>query len=489
MFKKILNLLSDAMTYGVSSLLGQVIGLLLLPIYTRYLMPADQWEIAMLTLLGVSLGPLGQLGMTAAVFRRFSMAKTDDQRGEAMSTALCTVGVSSLVTAAIGWMCAGWISTLIVGDARITDLVRIAIVSATATTIGSVPMAILRASRRVRTAATVNVARLLVTVCTTIWLVVGLEWGVRGVVVGTLVGEVSLATVLFVLTVRSFQFGPSRSALRGMAAYGLPFVPHHLQVLAMTFFGQYWVGHMLGATDGGLYNTAVKMTMPLVFVVNAIQNAWVAYKFEIHAKDEDPAAFFRTAVTYYIAGVMYLWVGVAFWGPEMVWLLTYKTYHAAAWLVPAAAMIPVAQGFYFMFGTGIELTDNTRPVPLISLAGLITTIVCNYFLVPIWGAIGAAAATTAAWIAMAATVYTFSQRRFTVPYDWPVIATFVALAASAVGLGYSTQHLAVVPRLSIALAASVVFPLVEFAVLYRSSSERHRMHILLSKVRLVPSSR
>jgi O-antigen/teichoic acid export membrane protein len=394
-----------------------------------------------------------------------------------------------LVVLALGSALAGPISSLIVGDDRIAHLVRLTLLTAAATTIGTVPMAVLRAGRRVKTASLVNVAKLLVTVCSTIWLVVVQQWGVRGVVVGTLIGEVSLGVVLFAVTLGSLRFRPSLPTWKGMAAYGLPFMPHHLQGLAMTYFAQYWVGHTLGATDGGLYSIAIKMTMPVVFVVNAVQNAWVAFKFEIHAKDEDPAGFFRTAVTYYVAGILYLWVGVSFWGPELVRLLTVESYHPAAWLVPAAGLIPVAQGFYFMFGTGIELTDNTRPVPLIGFAGLVTTVVCSLLLVEPLGAIGAAMATAAAWLAMTVTVYMLSRRRFAVPYDWPAVASFVISAGAAVVLAYSSQQLSLLPRLTIAVAVSLMFPLVEFAVLCRSSSERHRMQLLLAKVRLAPSSR
>jgi O-antigen/teichoic acid export membrane protein len=488
MLKKLLSLLADVMTYGVSNLLSQIIGLLLLPVYTYYLPPEDQWQIAMLIVVGLVFGPLGNMGMTAAVFRRFSLAKTEVERGEALSTALWSVTAASIAILAIGALFAGSISTLIVGDDSIAGLVRLSLLSAAATTVGAVPMAVLRAGRRVKTASLVNVSKLIVTVSVTVLLLVA-GWRVLGVVIGTLVGESSLAIVQFAVTLRSLRFRPSIATWKKMAAYGLPFLPHHLQALLMTYFAQYWVGYMLGATEGGLYSIAIKMTMPVVFVVNAVQNAWTAFKFEIHAKDEDPAGFFRTAVTYYVAGILYLWVGVSLWGPEMVWLLTAESYHAAAWLVPAAGMIPVAQGFYFMFGTGIELSDNTRPVPLISFAGLVTTVACSFWLVPRLGAVGAAAATTAAWLAMTVTVYTFSQRRFSVPYDWPSVASFVALAVAAVAVGYATGNLPLAPRLTVAVAVSLLFPLVEFAVLCRSSSERHRMQLLLAKVRLAPSSR
>ena len=52
--------------------------------------------------------------------------------------------------------------------------------------IGAVPLAVLRARRRVKSVALVNLTRILLTISCTIFLVVALEWGVRGVFVGAM---------------------------------------------------------------------------------------------------------------------------------------------------------------------------------------------------------------------------------------------------------------------------------------------------------------
>ena len=52
MFKKLLSLLSDVAVYGISGLLSQLIGFLLLPVYTNYLTPVDQGLITMVATVG-----------------------------------------------------------------------------------------------------------------------------------------------------------------------------------------------------------------------------------------------------------------------------------------------------------------------------------------------------------------------------------------------------------------------------------------------------
>jgi O-antigen/teichoic acid export membrane protein len=482
MFRKLLSLLSDVAVYGISSLLSQIIGFLLLPLFTRYLTPADQGVIAMLGIVTLLFNPLANLGMSNAIFRRFNLEKTAPERGAVLASGLFSVTISSLALLALGCVFAAQISELVVGDTSATNLVRLSLLTAAAMTVSAIPLVILRADRRVKTAALINVSKFLVSIVCTIWLVVVEQWGVLGVVVGTLVGEVALAIVQFGITLPALRFKASLAAWKRLASYGLPIVPHHLQGLGLSLFGQFMVGHMLGMTEAGLYSIAVKFTLPVAFVVNAVQNAWVAYKFQVHAEDEDPATFFRTAVTYYIAGIAYLWVGVSLWGPELVRLMTVESYHDAAWLVPFVGLIPVGQGLYFMMGTGMELSDNTRPFPLVSFAGLVTVVITAWRFVPWFGAVGAAAATIAGWIVVTIVIYVFSQRRFAIQYDWPTLASIGIFAATAAAVGTWSQQLPLVSRLGVAAVISLAFPLAEFGVLCRSSSERHRMRILWTKL-------
>jgi O-antigen/teichoic acid export membrane protein len=481
MLSKMLSLLSDVAVYGISSMLSQLIGFLLLPLYTRYLTPHDQGVVAMVVTVTAFFGPIANLGIVQAIFRRFNHEKTDQGRGQVLSTALVSVTISSLVALALSAFFAAGLSRLAVGDDSATNIVHLTLLTAAVTSIGLVPLAILRADRRVKTTAAANVAKLLLSVSATIWLVVFEGLGVWGVVVGSLIGESTLAVVLFVITAKWFRFGVDFAVWKRLMSYGLPFVPHQLQGMVMTLVGQYAVGEMLGLDEAGLYSIATRFSLPVAFVVNSVNRAWVAYKFQMHAEDDDPATFFRTTTTYYVAVIMYLWVGVSLWGPELVWLLTEKSYHSAAWLVAITALIPVAQGVYFMLGTGMELGEDVRSMPLVTLAGLITAVISVLTLVKPLGAAGAAIATINAFIALSVVIFILAQKRIAIPHDWPSLSSLFGIAVAAVVVGYLSLGLPAIERLSLAVAISLVFPFVEFAILLRSSTERERMRILWSK--------
>jgi O-antigen/teichoic acid export membrane protein len=489
MFRKLLSLLSDAAVYGISSLLSQLIGFLLLPVYTRFLTPDDFGVIGMLSIVTLLFSPLANLGMTNAIFRRFSLEKDENARSQVLTTGLCSVAISSLSLLTVLFVFAEEIARLTVGNADATSLVRLSLLSAAAATIGVVPLSILRAQRRVKTTAAVNILKLLISVGCTIWLVVVLDQGVWGVVVGTLVGEVTMAVVQIAMTLRTFRSGANLATWKRMATYGLPFVPHHVQAVALGLFGQYMVREMLGLAETGLYLVAARFALPVSFVVNAVQNSWTAYKFQIHAEDKDAKSFFASTFTYYMAGLSYLWVGVSLWGPELLKLMTAPNFHQASGLVWALTLIPVAQGILYMSGTGGELNDNTRHYPLVSLAGLATVVAGAFALIRDMGALGAALATALGWFVMAVVMYFFSQRRYAIEYDWPTIGCFAVFAVICVSLGNLAHSLPLSARLASDVGISLAFPLIGFAFLLRSRTEGWRMSHLLDKVRLALSNR
>jgi O-antigen/teichoic acid export membrane protein len=334
----------------------------------------------------------------------------------------------------------------------------------------------------VKTTSIINLLQLALSIVTTIVLVVTFELGILGVLLGTLAGSVFSAIGLFAVTAKSFVPQVDYAKWRAMMAYGLPFMPHHLQAVGMELFGVYIVGQRLGIDQAGLYTIATRFAVPLSFTVAAVQQAWTAYKFHRHRNDENPQEFFRTAVTYYIAGLMYLWLGVSVWCPELVRVMTPEDFHGALLLIPIVALPRVTQVFYFMFSTGIEIGGKSTQFPLITAAGLATVLGSTFPLVAVWGAFGAALATALGWVVMAAVAYYFAQKQFRIEYEWKSLSIFLAVAITLVSIGYAMQSWATAPRLVGAVCLSLVYPVVCLLVLLRSQNERERMQIALAKI-------
>src|SRR3974390_3018772 len=104
MLRKLLSLLSDAAVYGASSLLGQLINFLLLPVYMRYIDPTDNGAYVLIVNVMVFFAPLTNFGMINAVFRRFNLEKDPRERSIVLSCGLWTIITTASLALLAGWV-------------------------------------------------------------------------------------------------------------------------------------------------------------------------------------------------------------------------------------------------------------------------------------------------------------------------------------------------------------------------------------------------
>ena len=480
MLKTLLALGRDVAVYGASNVLGQLVGFILLPLYTRYLDPAEYGVLAMLTIASAVFGGLASFGLPKGLLRYVIGNEDPGDRARLAGTCLSVVGLAALVLAALAAVVAEPLSSLLTGAAEHADLVRLTALQAGLATVGAVPVSVLRAGRRVGAVAAVNVGRVVVQASASIVAVVVFELGVAGVVLGGLCGELLSAFAASVVTFRSQPFRLDQTALRRMASYGLPMVPHELQATALAVFGQYVVRDLMGLSEAGLYGIAVRFAAPMTLLVSATQRAWAPFKLEVHARDAAPARTLGSLVTYFFAIVTGFWVGVSAWGPPLVTWVVDERFTDAGPLVPFAALVPLGLALYLVAGTGFEITKDTRPAPLISFAGLVVVIAGTYALVPPFGAAGAAVATALGWLAMSGAVYFLARSRFRVVYDWAGLA---ALAAVGCVCATGPSLFDAGPPAVRAALSTVAYPLLALAVLGRSRDERERIRRALTRVR------
>jgi O-antigen/teichoic acid export membrane protein len=166
--------------------------------------------------------------------------------------------------------------------------------------------------------------------------------------------------------------------------------------------------------------------------------------------------------------------------------MTDQSFWAAAWLVPLTALSRLMSGIYFMAGTGIELSDDTRPYPFISGIGLVTLVVSTSLVVPEFGAAGAALCNSLATLVTAVLARRVAKTRYAIDYDWPLIAslTAVAFVCGAVWYVFRAEPLAV--RLVVAAAATLAYPAAAAVLLHRAYRSEARLRPPRNDIGLLP---
>ena len=126
--------------------------------------------------------------------------------------------------------------------------------------------------------------------------------------------------------------------------------------------------------------------------------------------------------------------------------MTEDTFNEAIYYFPFALLIPFAKGIYYKMGTGFELTNNTKPMPIISFAGLVSLglfFFVSYDLLEMYSII---LASVFSWLIMALVMRYFSIRRTYVSINYFIILISLLLSFIFAGLVYTTIDFSIVHK-------------------------------------------
>ena len=87
-----------SVVYGLGSMAVKALGFLMLPFYTRYLLPSDYGVLEILDLSISLLGMFLNMGITAALLRSYAAAETAERKRQVVSTAFLVTAATGLIT-------------------------------------------------------------------------------------------------------------------------------------------------------------------------------------------------------------------------------------------------------------------------------------------------------------------------------------------------------------------------------------------------------
>jgi O-antigen/teichoic acid export membrane protein len=461
--------------YGIGGLVSRVIAVLLLPVYTHYLTPADYGKIETLLALTTVMGLVLRAGITSAFFRFYFDVDDDEGRLRVLRTSFWFTMGGATVGLALLLALAEPVSTLLFGTSDAADLVRAAGVALWATVNYEQLTALFRVEERSVAFVCASLANIFLTIGLTLLLVVALEKGPIGVIVGNFSG--TLIVYLALLGYRRDQLGLQfdRGLLREMNRFGVPLVPTALFLWVTNFSDRFFLVWLADVAEAGVYSVGVRVASAMVLLLTAFRTAWPAFAYSI--KDETEARRTYAYVLTYLTLVT-AWVALALtlFSPWLVDLLAASTFQEASRVVGPLAFSTVAYAAYIVVAIGVGRVRRTQFNWVVTGVAAAVNIALNLALIPPYGMMGAAIATVAAYSTMAVGMAWWSQRLYPVPYQWRRVAT---AAAAAVALATAGKLLDA--GLALAVLLTLSYPLALVLLGFTTHNERRRALAVLGR--------
>ena len=485
--RELKRLASQSAIYGLGGIISRLIAIFLLPVYTVYLGTSGFGQIETVLALTSVLVIVLRLGITSAFFRFYFDSEDQERRTLIVRTSFWfTMGMATLGLA-IGfafasplahWLNLGHFTGH--GHHKVWHndpwLVRAGFVGLWAQMNFAQMTALFRVEERPVQFAIASVANVLITIGSSIALVVGAHKGAIGAIIGNFIGTLSVYLVL--LGYRRYQLGFQfdRRLWRAMNKFGLPLVPSALALWAINLIDRLFINGYKGQSEVGIYSLAVRVSSVIIFLVTAFQLAWPAFAYSIK-EDGHARRTYSYVLTYLIFATCWMSLALGTLAPWIVRIFDpHHHFGRSAEAVPVLCFATAAFSGYSVLAIGIGRMRQTQFNWVVSGAAALVNIGLNIILIPRYGMMGAAVATVVAYVALFVGMWLRSRRVYPVPYQWRRILTIASVAVGMTVLGHELHSLPA------AIALTVAFPLVLFALRFYQPAELTRLR------RLVPGS-
>jgi len=484
MFSEIKSLAKRSAIYGAGDLSLKIISFLLLPLYTRFLSPAEYGILALANVVSFVASLLISLSIHGFVPIIYFNESGEKERREGVGTLFVSIvllgGVITLSLDQLGSL----FLPMVMRDVPFHPYIRIAIWTTYLTSWRIIPLTLLQIQERSGLYIAFSLSGSLLQIGLALWFLFHLHWGVTGILAGHLIAALVTAISYTALALRILTLSFKVNVLKNALIYSLPLIPHSLSSWLLELSDRTILQWYVPLDHVGLYSLAYSYGTLINMVANAMNLAWVPYLFRIDAEKGAKAAPQLAQIGTYF--VMTLCLAALFLGlaaRPTINLLTPPEYHDAGIIAPWIVAGILLSSLYYFPVNFLFLRRKTAIVAWITGISAVTNVISNLLLIPFYGAIAAAWTTFFSYGIMLLLTWWFAYKAYPIVYEYGrlTILFFITLNLWIIGnsIPWSMLWFEIIGKLAILC----LFPFLIKMCGFLSENERNHLRLLVTMLR------
>ncbi|MFC1511973.1 lipopolysaccharide biosynthesis protein [Candidatus Latescibacterota bacterium] len=430
------RLARHSVVYGLAETISRGTGFVLMFIYLRLLTDA---EIGIRTLLYVGSSFIilfYTLGLDQAFLRYFMDEELKERKREIFTTSVVFTVFLGIVFLILALFRGSLISALMTESESYVYATCLLFVIMIFDTLSLYPMQVLRAEDRFRYYLFISAERLILFILFNLLFVGGFRRGVNGIFEANLLVVIIVVASLVPIYVRNLGRQISTSLLRRMLMFGIPTVFTVFAMRIIDLSDRRILQFFLGESEVGQYAAAYTLGMVGIMVfVNSFRIAWQPFFLSLQSRPEAKSVFAQVA-TFYSLFISFAFLGITLFREEIFMIYAPGRPLWLSAIIPLVALSYILYGFYIVLLPGVFIREKTSALLVASCVGAVCNVALNFAFIPVFGIIGAAYATIAAYGVMVAVLFFMSRRFYHISYEFSRIAVVWIVTAVPVALSF-----------------------------------------------------
>ena len=435
------SVFKGASIYTMGQVGTKAFGFFLIPVYTRFLTPADYGIVGYLQVMLQLMASVLMLGFRGAQTRYYYEFKNSSEKIGEFLFSINAYLIAVLLTFCLGLTFWGehLYSLLAVKNIPFQPYLPIVIWTAFFQILNQLVVSYYLATKQYKECAILQFLQFAFMVGMILFFVVYLKQGALGKVKGHLVGQAIFFALFYIPYTRKFIFRFDATYVKYALAFGVPIVFHLLAGVMHNSIDRVILEKYVSMDQLGIYSLGYQIGMVMSIIVTSVNKAWHPNYFDLMSSETHDRAYEnRRMFALWLLGIGSVCLIGMLWAKELLILLTPESYHAAAGVVPIIIMGYFFQGVYFFAVSPIFQFKKTKFLPFLTGAAALLNITLNLLFIPRFGIYGAAYATLISFAFQAFFVYIVSRRLFDPRFElWKIACAFFLL------LGVPLSHISI----------------------------------------------
>jgi O-antigen/teichoic acid export membrane protein len=381
---------SHAATYAIGNIARRLVGFLMLPIYTRYLTPADYGVIALLTFALSLCEPIFGARLARAI-PKFYLEATDarSKRAVVWGALNLTAAVSAVTVLALV-LTRGASAELLFGNRNYALVFGLFATNLLTQPVEETGMTYIRMQGRSGLFLRFSMLKLALQVCLNLLLVVYWRGGVLGAVESGVISSITTGMWLTGYVAKNLRPAFDWPLTRRMLQFCWPLWLAGIAGLYIGSSGALYLRVFGSLRSVGLLELGLKFASVVVMLIwSPFWQHWEPMSFgyyrEEHGQRRFQVAFIVISALMFASGL-----GVSIFAEPVIHVMASKAFFPAADVVPILTFGFVLNSLTSFFFFSLMVTDHTKVLSLCQFATAVVITIAYLVLVPSLGLVGAA---------------------------------------------------------------------------------------------------
>ena len=434
--------------YGLSSVVGRLLNYLLVPLYTRYFLPAEYGIVTEMYAYAAFFAILLTYGIETSFFR---FTQSHHNKEQVYSTSLISLIFTTIIFLLIIFFFSNPIAQVLQYPNNPEYIQWFAIILSI-DVICSITFAKLREMNKAFKFALIRLINIFINISLNIFFIIYCPYaiennlgssfvslvyseniGVGYIFISNLISSIFTAILLLPQMLKS-TWVFDKDLWKKMIIYGLPLLIAGLagminEVIDRILLKQLLLENSNKMAEIGLYGAFYKLSILMTLFIQTFRFAAESFFFANQGK-ENYKKIYADVMNFFVIITSVIFLTVTLFYDKIILFLG-ENYHDPRGFEVVSVLLAanLFLGIYYNLSIWYKLSDQTKYGAYLSIFGAIITITLNLTLIPIYGFVGCAWATLICYLSMTIASYLLGKKHYMIRYNIRRIFIYLGLVS------------------------------------------------------------